>query len=70
MTHIRKEGSVMTTVMEPMWTIEEVADFLKIPVKTLYDWRRHGRGPRARRMGKHLRYAPSDVRAWLESLSK
>jgi excisionase family DNA binding protein len=56
--------------MEPMWTIEEVADFLKIPVKTLYDWRRHGRGPRARRMGKHLRYAPSDVRTWLESLSK
>jgi hypothetical protein len=37
-----------------------------IPVKTLYDWRRRGLGPKASGVGKHLRYRWSDVDAWFE----
>ena len=35
---------------------EEVARILVVPVNTLYCWRYKGTGPRAYRVGKHLRY--------------
>jgi predicted DNA-binding transcriptional regulator AlpA len=37
-----------------------------VPVKTIKNWRTEGEGPVAHKIGNHLRYAPSDVRAWLE----
>ncbi|MBB5085327.1 helix-turn-helix domain-containing protein [Nonomuraea endophytica] len=49
-----------------LWTPEEVSEFLGIPLGTLYQWRTRRVGPRGRRVGKHLRYAPADVRAWFE----
>jgi excisionase family DNA binding protein len=52
----------------PLWTVRDVSDYLRVPVQTLYSWRMQGYGPRARRMGKHLRYQPEDVIAWLEQL--
>ena len=36
-----------------------------MPVSTVYDWRVRGRGPVAYRFGKHLKFAVSDVRAWI-----
>jgi excisionase family DNA binding protein len=51
--------------MEQLMTIEEVADFLQVPVATLYRWRHQGTGPRAYRVGRHLRYEPKGVRQWL-----
>lgn len=45
---------------------DEVARLLLVPVTTLYTWRYKGTGPRAFRVGKHLRYRLSDVMAWLE----
>ena len=55
-----------TTVVSPLWTIEEVARYLGIPVATLYGWRRHRKGPPAHRVGRHLRYLPDEVNAWLK----
>lgn len=52
--------------MERLLSAEEVAEFLGIPVATLYQWRHKGCGPDAYRVGRHLRYDPSTVRAWLE----
>jgi hypothetical protein len=46
-------------------TIAELAAFLSLPVKTLRDWRYTGVGPRALRVGRHLRYEPDEVRRWL-----
>lgn len=46
-------------------TPAEVADFLQVPVKTLYQWRYEGKGPRACRVGRHLRYRWQDVELWL-----
>jgi excisionase family DNA binding protein len=45
----------------------EVAVYLQVPVKTLYAWRYEGKGPRAHRVGRHLRYRWEDVEAWLAS---
>lgn len=50
---------------ERTWTIEEVATFLQVPVGTLYQWRSRRVGPPGHRAGKHVRYLPEDVKAWL-----
>ena len=34
-------------------------------MKTLYDWRIAGRGPRAVHVGRQLRFLVSDVQDWL-----
>ncbi|MFD6443623.1 helix-turn-helix domain-containing protein [Promicromonospora sp. NPDC060204] len=59
-----KEPSQLPRI-ESLWTIEEVAEFLRIPVATLYRWRTMGTGPTAFRVGRHLRYNPDAVRSWL-----
>ncbi|MFR9774472.1 helix-turn-helix domain-containing protein [Micromonospora sp. MS34] len=38
---------------------------LGVPVGTLYQWRHRRTGPRASRVGRHLRYDPAAVRAWV-----
>jgi excisionase family DNA binding protein len=52
----------------PLWTVQEVAEFLRVPVQTLYSWRSTNSGPPARRVGKYLRYRPEDVMAWVDGL--
>lgn len=47
-------------------TTEQVAEYLTVPVSTLYQWRHRGLGPRAARVGRHLRYRHSDVDRWVE----
>jgi len=55
----------MTTI-ESLWGPEEVSAYLKVPVATLYQWRHRGYGPASVRIGRHLRYDPDDVRAWVK----
>ena len=52
--------------MERLLSADEVAEFLGIPVATLYQWRHKGCGPDAYRVGRHLRYDPASLRAWLQ----
>jgi excisionase family DNA binding protein len=51
---------------DQLWTIEDAARYLRVPPGTLYQWRHRRTGPRAFKVGRHLRYDPADVRAWLE----
>lgn len=52
--------------IDSLWTVEEVAEFLRLPsVATLYRWRTMGTGPAAFRVGRYLRYDPAAVRSWL-----
>ncbi len=44
---------------------DDLADFLAIPVKTVYRWREVGAGPPGFRVGRHVRYTPEDVATWL-----
>ncbi|MEU6318227.1 helix-turn-helix domain-containing protein [Streptomyces sp. NPDC047009] len=46
----------------------DVADLLGVPLETVYQWRRKRIGPHGFRVGRHLRYDPEDVRAWVASL--
>jgi predicted DNA-binding transcriptional regulator AlpA len=47
-------------------TTAELAAFLSLPAKTLCQWRYLGVGPKAFRIGRHLRYEPAEVRRWLD----
>ena len=49
-------------------TTVELAAFLSLPVKTLRQWRYLGVGPRALKVGRHLRYQPAEVRRWLDEV--
>lgn len=51
--------------MESLWSIDQVAAYLQVPVQTLRTWRKHRTGPGAARIGKYLRYDPTNVRAWV-----
>ncbi|HLL66338.1 MAG TPA: helix-turn-helix domain-containing protein [Micromonosporaceae bacterium] len=52
-----------TAEVENLWDIHDVARYLRVPVETLYQWRKHRTGPPA---GRHLRYDPTTVRAWFK----
>jgi excisionase family DNA binding protein len=51
--------------LEQLISIDELSDYLGVPVRTIYDWRLSGHGRCAIRVGRHLKYAVSDVREWL-----
>jgi excisionase family DNA binding protein len=50
-----------------LWTVNDVADYLGVPVQTLYAWRARHYGPPARRVGRYLRYRATEVHAWLDA---
>ncbi len=54
--------------MSKLWSVQDVADFLGIPVKTIYQWRAKGYGPKGKRVGRYVRYTQEDVVAWVRSL--
>lgn len=58
------ETSTTAIDRDRLWTVQDVSSFLLVPVATLYGWRHRGEGPRAMRIGKHLRYEPTDVKGW------
>jgi predicted DNA-binding transcriptional regulator AlpA len=60
----------MNTTSDRLWSVQDVAVYLGIPLKTLYNWRTRGIGPRARRVGRYLRYEEQDVRAWFTTQSE
>jgi len=44
----------------------QLADYLNVPLSTLYAWRYHGDGPPGFRVGKHVRYRWTDVQEWVQ----
>ncbi|MDT0308041.1 helix-turn-helix domain-containing protein [Streptomyces sp. DSM 44917] len=47
-------------------TPEDLASMFSLPsVETVYAWRRKRTGPPGFRIGKHLRYDPAAVAAWV-----
>jgi len=53
--------------LHQLWTIKELADFLRVPVDTIYKWRAAGEGPRGLRIGRYVRFREEDVLAWLDT---
>jgi excisionase family DNA binding protein len=50
---------------ERLMSVQELADYLDVPVKTIYAWRYHREGPRGFKIGRHVRFRWHDVDAWL-----
>ena len=55
-----------TTTQERLWSAPQLAEHLGVPVKTIHQWRYLQKGPRGFRVGRHLRFRPADVRAWVD----
>jgi len=51
-------------------TPRQLADYLNVPLSTLYSWRYYDNGPPGLRVGKHLRYRWADVQAWVREQIK
>ena len=52
--------------LEPLLTIEALVEYLDVPVMTIRGWRTDGKGPCAIKVGGGVRFAVSDVLAWLD----
>lgn len=57
-----------TMPADRLLTVDELAFFLGVPVKTIYQWRYKGTGPIGVRVGRHVRYRQVDVDRWLNGL--
>ncbi len=51
---------------EKLLTLPQVADYLGVPLQSVYQWRTRGEGPRGIRVGRHVRVRRSDLDAWLD----
>lgn len=55
--------------LEPLLTLQELSEYTKTPLSTLYSLRYENRGPRGARIGRSLRFRISDINDWLDSLA-
>ncbi|MFZ1490225.1 MAG: helix-turn-helix domain-containing protein [Ilumatobacteraceae bacterium] len=51
--------------IRPLLTSRQVAELVQVPPRTLDAWAYRGIGPKHLRIGKHRRYQPADVEAWI-----
>ncbi|CAN5289630.1 hypothetical protein BH09ACT10_BH09ACT10_28600 [soil metagenome] len=56
------------TRLDPLLSVRDLAAYLGVPVATIYDWRVDGKGPCGLRVGRHVKFAQTDVLVWLESV--
>ena len=49
-----------------LYTPRRLAEFLDVPVSTLEFWRSAGTGPKFSYLGRHVRYHPDEIAAWVE----
>ncbi|MBO6893969.1 MAG: helix-turn-helix domain-containing protein [Roseibium sp.] len=54
-----------TTTNNSLMTEAAAADFLGVSIRTMQAWRVRGGGPRYAKMGKAVRYRPSDLEAFV-----
>lgn len=52
--------------MNLMMTVSDVAEYLGVPVATVYAWNSRGLGPKRSRVGKYVRYRRADVDTWID----
>ena len=62
---IAQDDTMRLGLLEPLWSVGDLAAYLGVPVATIYDWRSNGKGPVAHRFGKHVKFAVSDIQTWL-----
>lgn len=72
-----KSGAGTTAAATPsvddigaLWTIDQVAAYLRVHWQTIYGWSTTGYGPPGFRVGKHFRWRPATVREWAADLKE
>lgn len=50
---------------ERLLSVEDLARYLGVPVRTIYTWRHLNTGPKGFRVGKHLRFRWDGVQVWV-----
>lgn len=53
-----------------LFTVDEVADFLRVPVSTIRYWRTLGQGPTFIKVGRRLACRKDDLDAFIEKLAR
>jgi len=67
---VKREIVLDVSRFEPLWSIEEAAEYLGVSVKTLYGWRAQTTGPVSYRVGRYVRYRQNEVRAWVDAQAR
>lgn len=52
--------------MDNLLSPQQLADYLGVPVATVYGWRYKREGPVGVRIGRHVRFRRADVLEWIE----
>ena len=60
---------MVAEIEDRLWSVQDVSEYLGVPVHTIYSLRSAGTAPPGRMIGRRLRFRPQDVRDWVESLS-
>ncbi len=53
------------TTGDDLLTVDQLSEYLQVPVQTIYAWRHDGAGPKALKAGRALRYRRIEVDRWL-----
>jgi excisionase family DNA binding protein len=53
--------------LDPLLSMEDLAEYLGVPIATIYDWRVDGKGPCGVRVGRHVKFTQRDVLAWIDA---
>jgi hypothetical protein len=61
---------ITTSTPEPLVTEDEVARILRVSVTSLRRWRREGRGPIYRKLGRTVRYRSNDLSDFVASAGR
>ncbi|SFL23902.1 DNA binding domain-containing protein, excisionase family [Pseudovibrio ascidiaceicola] len=57
----------LNSIENALITEAAAADYLGISIRTIQAWRMRGGGPIFVKLGKSVRYRPSDIQAWIEA---
>lgn len=65
-TNPHADHAEATSELPLFLTQREVAESLRVPARTLEDWRQTRQGPPYFKLGRHVRYRRDEVLAWVE----
>ncbi|MFD8834255.1 helix-turn-helix domain-containing protein [Streptomyces griseofuscus] len=64
-THTYPRVALRAGLPDRYLTPDDIAEIFEVPKETVYQWRKKRMGPPGFRIGKHLRYDPADVKAYV-----
>lgn len=69
MHDVNKQHAATPEVRRPMMTIKELAEYVGVPVATVYRWNTRRSGPTPIKIGRHVRYHHAEVDRWISELA-